>query len=195
MSGGGTGVLYSGGGSHIEAYVVPYCNLIKNFISEYNIAKICDLGCGDFNVASQYINDFVTYDGVDIVQNVVEHHNKNYATDKIHFYCLDIVEDELPDAELCLVRQVLQHLSNEEVKKVLNKIKKYKYVIITEDVFNKESAQELNADIVHGNLTRVVQKSGLYFDEAPFYLRIETLLEVPCNSTQKLVSVLIRNEP
>lgn len=188
--------FYSGPGSHDERYVEPYCKLIRKFISENGITSICDIGCGDFNIASKWINESISYEGVDIVKKLIEHHNKNYSTDKIHFECLDIVEDDLPDAQLCLVKEVLQHLKNEEVNCFLNKIKKYKYVIITEHVTKKCYAKKYNIDIPHGNNTRVSRKSGLYFDEKPFNLKIEPLLEISDSGRRKniaMVSVLIRN--
>lgn len=199
MGGGKTenNPFYSGWGSHDMTYIDPYCNLIKQFIDKYDITKICDLGCGDFYVASQYINKSISYDGIDIVDEMIKHHNEKYGTDNVHFYCLDIVEDELPDAELCLIRQVLQHLSNDEVKRILDKTKKYKYVIITEHVVEKRYAKKWNADKKHGDHIRTLNRSGLYFDEEPFNLEIETLLDIPCNETknfERIVSVLIKND-
>lgn len=188
--------FYSGPGSHEDKYVGPYCNLINKFVSENNITEVCDIGCGDFNVASRWINDSVRYKGVDIVQKMIDHHNREYANDHISFQCLDIVEDDLPDAQLCLVRQVLQHLSNAEVMQVIKKIKKYKYVIITESVTEKQFAKEYNSDKSHGSGIRVYNQSGLYFDEEPFNLKVQTLLKIPCEGERKhemLVSVLIEN--
>lgn len=188
--------FYSGPGSHDERYVNPYCELIKNFISEHNIMKVCDIGCGDFNVASKWINEYIQYEGVDIVQSLIDHHNKKYGNDHIHFQCLDIVDDELPDAQLCLVRQVLQHLSNEEISLFLKKINKYRYVIITESVTSKSYAKKYNTDKVHGSGIRVYNQSGLYFDEEPFNLKVKILLEIPCDGKRKnevITTVLIEN--
>lgn len=188
--------FYSGGGSHDIAYIQPYCNLIKHFIDEYDITTICDLGCGDFYVASQYINDSILYDGIDIVDKMIKHHNEKYGNNNIHFHCMDIVEDDLPDAEVCLIRQVLQHLSNEEIKRILDKTKKYKYVIITEHIVEKEHAKKFNIDKIHGNHTRVERQSGLYFDEEPFSLNIEILQSIPYGKKENfesLISVLIKN--
>ena len=193
---GGKAEFYSGPGSHEDKYVEPYCKLISQFVSQHNITEVCDIGCGDFNVASKWLNDSVRYKGVDIVQKMIDHHNRKYANDHISFQCLDIVEDDLPDAQLCLVRQVLQHLNNDEVTKVLEKIKKYKYVIITESVTKKQYAKAYNSDKAHGSGIRVYNQSGLYFDEAPFNLKIQTLLEIPCDGERKheaLVSVLLQN--
>ncbi len=192
---GGKAEFYSGPGSHEDKYVDPYCELIRRFISEHNITEVCDIGCGDFNVASKWLNDSVQYMGIDIVQKMIDHHNREYANDHISFQCMDIVEQPLPDAQLCLVRQVLQHLNNDEVMQVLKKIKKYKYVIITESVTEKQYAKEYNTDKAHGSGIRVYNQSGLYFDEAPFNLKVQTLLEIPCAGERKhevLISVLLQ---
>lgn len=192
---GGKAEFYSGPGSHEDKYVDPYCELISRFISEHNITEVCDIGCGDFNVASKWLNDSVQYMGIDIVQKMIDHHNREYANDHISFQCMDIVEQPLPDAQLCLVRQVLQHLNNDEVMQVLKKIKKYKYVIITESVTEKQYAKEYNSDKAHGSGIRVYNQSGLYFDEAPFNLKVQTLLEIPCAGERKhevLISVLLQ---
>ncbi len=49
------------------------------------ITRVCDLECGNFHVASQYLDDFILYDGIDIVQSIVDYHKK-YDTKNIHFY-------------------------------------------------------------------------------------------------------------
>lgn len=182
---------YSGEGSHNEKLVEPYCEMIRNFISQNNISTVVDIGCGDFNVASKWLNEDIAYSGIDIVQGLIDHNNEKYSTNNIHFYCLDVVEADLPDAELCLIRQVLQHLSNEEVSIILKKIEKYKYVIITDHITKKEIASEYNVDMAHGGSIRAEFKSGLYFDEDPFNLNVKTLLEIPYTEEEVISSFLI----
>ena len=194
--GGGKQNYYSGEGSYIEIYVKPYCELIKNFLSEHpEIKSVVDLGCGDFNVASQWINDNINYTGVDIVESMIEYHKKHYSSEHINFMCLDIVEDKLPDGDLCLIRQVLQHLSNKDIKKILHNCKKYKYVLITEHVTPKSKARRFNPDIHEGNEIRVGLQSGIYLDEEPFSLKPEILSVIPydSNSNTELVTSLLRN--
>ena len=174
---------------------MPYCKLIQSFISEHDIQCVVDLGCGDFKVASQWITEHICYEGVDIVPELIDYNNEKYGKENIHFQCLDIVTDELPDGELCLVRQVLQHLSNSEILQILNKLKKYKYVIVTEHITAKEYAHEYNIDKGHGACTRVFKQSGIYLDEAPFNMKVQKLLEFPYGSQrerQELVSELIK---
>jgi hypothetical protein len=50
----------------------------------------------------------------------------------------------LPEAELIVVRQVLQHLDNKSIATILEKCKKYKYALITESIYI--NASEYNID-------------------------------------------------
>lgn len=194
--GGVKSKFYSGPGSHERKYVEPYCKLLRKWIRENGITSVCDLGCGDFNVAAQWLHDGIVYDGVDIVQEMIDAHNAKYGTQKIRFHCLDIVEDALPDAQLCLIRQVLQHCSNDEISCILKKTEKYEFVLITEHITRKEFAAKYNIDKAHGSHTRVYRQSGLYFDEKPFSLETEVLLEIPYEGKRKnesMITVLIKN--
>lgn len=183
--GRGGGRFFSGDGSYIGTYVDSYCETIKSFIKEKNIKSVCDLGCGDFHVASKWITEDIKYEGVDIVIDLINSHKQCFGNENIHFHCLDIVEDELPNAELCIIRQVLQHLNNEEIMKILAKIKKYKYVIVTEHVTQKEYASQYNIEKEHGSHTRVLNQSGVYIDEDPFNFKVEVLLKVPYDTTTR----------
>ncbi len=194
--GGGTETYYSGPGSHTDIYVSPYCKLIKTFLTEHpDVKHVVDFGCGDFNVASQFITDSIDYTGVDIVEEMILSHQQKYASEHVRFVCRDIVDDELPDGDMCLIRQVLQHLSNDEVSKVLAKLKKYKYALITEHVTPKAEARVFNADIRTGHHNRIHFLSGLYLDEAPFSLPCEIILRIPYDEqgTCELVTYLVRN--
>ena len=199
MLGGGATQFYSGSGSHVDIYVTPYCELLKQFLSTHpEIKRVVDLGCGDFNVASQWINDGIDYTGIDVVEEMILSHQKTYASEHVHFMCLDIVDDELPDGDLCVIRQVLQHLSNNDVSRVLAKLKKYRYVIITNSQTPKAQAVSYNSDIRTGHQTRANVLSGLYLDEPPFNLRTEILLNIPEARSKdrvnvELVTELVRN--
>ena len=72
------------------------------------------------------------YFAVDIVPELIEHLKKQYLQKELSFFCLDIAKDELPKADCVIIRQVLQHLSNKEIKEIVPKLYDYKYVILTE---------------------------------------------------------------
>lgn len=194
---GGNGEYYSGEGSYKEEFVAPYCQLVKKFLKEHNVKTVVDLGCGDFHVASLWLDENIDYKGVDIVEDMIQSHREKYGADNRHFYCLDMVTDELPDGDLCLIRQVLQHLTNQEIGMVLKKLAKYPYVIITEHRTVKEDAAAYNVDIPAGAGTRNTLQSGVYLEEAPFLCNYQILMQIPYQNDTKwkaeLVSGLLQN--
>lgn len=182
---------YSGRGSD-DVYGIEYARIISDFIKKNNIGTIVDLGCGDFRIAIKFTDQCKRYVGVDCVRPLIEHHKKVYADDHVSFKCLDITCDNLPDGELCLIRQVLQHLSNSEIQKVLDSCKKYPFVIVTEHLLNCPS-QKANMDKTRGIHTRLFWGSGVYLDKKPFNMEIETIGKIPYNDKSHLKMVLIKN--
>ena len=174
--GGEKGCLYSGPGSH-ESLSKPYVDLVNTFIKDASIKRVVDLGCGDFRVGSLIDTSSIQYIGIDIVPDLIERHNKLHRTANVIFLCLNAVEDGLPDADLCLVRQVFQHLSNEHISKILQKCKKYKYVLVSEHVPTGGNVVP-NLDMDANWHIRAIQHSGVFIDKAPFNCKSEVLLEL-----------------
>lgn len=183
--------FYSGGGSYYDELIVPYCKEISKFIEEHDIRTVIDFGCGDFNVASRFVSDKIDYIGVDIVPELIKRNREKYAAEHVSFLLMDIVETEAPDAELCLVREVFQHLSNEEIQRALKNMQKYRYIIVTESVIKKELlGGNYNLDKAHGN------SFGVYLEEAPFLQKTQRLLQIPYPGLvdQEMITSLIINE-
>lgn len=196
--GSGPGEFFSGPGS-VDPSVPAYAEKIKKFIRGKRITTVVDLGCGDFRVGSQIQLPDVKYIGIDVVQPLIQYNQVKYGSDDISFRCLDIIKDELPDAELCLLRQVLQHLSNEEIIQVLQNVHKYEYLVVTE-VQPKPSIRIVpNKTKPHDYSTRLSNGSGIYLDCLPFNVKIaEVLLDTElkdyeCNRGERLVTFLIHN--
>ena len=189
--GRGSGKYYSGSGSYREDLIIPYKEWLGDFISRENIQSIVDLGCGDFNVGGQLASLVPKYIGVDIVKGLIQDNKNRFGSSSVSFECLDIVADELPDGDVCLVRQVLQHLSNAEIIQVLNKLNKYKYSVITEMVYDKSKTNMYNADIKENRETRRSQKSGVYLEEAPFSREFEIVKILPYGKDENLVMSLL----
>lgn len=188
--GGGETDFYSGGGSHIEGLVFPYVKKVNEFIEEHSIHSVCDFGCGDFNIGLKITREDVNYFGLDIVPELVKRNNQRFGNEHIKFIQADIVEDDGPDAELALVREVLQHLSNGETIQVIEKMKKYKYVIVTESVTREELLGEnYNLNVAHGN------SFGKYLNKPPFNMEVTEILKLdyPGEATNQMLSVLICN--
>ncbi len=159
--------FYSGIGSHASDIVNPYISTITDFLKTFEERlSIVDLGCGDFNVGKQLVGHASHYVGVDIVAELIARNEASYVKDNLEFRCLNIVDDPLPEGDCVLVRQVLQHLSNADITKVLGKLTAYRYIIVTEHVpggkFNP------NKDKLTGQGTRLAKASGVIISAPPF---------------------------
>jgi hypothetical protein len=91
-----------------------------------------------------------------------------------------------------LIRQVLQHLSNQEIKKILANVKKYKYLLITEQYPNPKKQVIPNLDIPHGPDVRLHFDSAVFLNEPPFNLpKVEQLLDVEADEGTRIKSFII----
>ncbi|WP_341216545.1 class I SAM-dependent methyltransferase [uncultured Wocania sp.] len=170
--GGNAFDFYSGSGSHDPKIIAPYLKAIIAFLESHNTPLVVfDLGCGDFNIGKHLVKYTKKYFGVDIVEALIERNKKVFKAKKLEFHCLDIVKDELPKADCVILRQVLQHLSNAEIKSIVNKLNNYKYVILTEHIPLGDFTP--NKDLVSGQGIRLKQSSGVNILEAPFNLKIK----------------------
>jgi SAM-dependent methyltransferase len=176
----------SGAGSG-ERFSVPYADWVTRFISDKRIAKVVDLGCGDFRVGRRICRDAgFSYIGIDVVQDLIAHNNARFGRDGLEFRYGNLIADELPDGDLCLIRQVLQHLSNAQISAVLKKCAKFPYLVITEDVYAGRSMRP-NLDKPHGPDNRLLDRSGVYLDLPPFSLSARTVLELPSPETDSVI--------
>ncbi len=196
--GGAKGEFYSGTGSTTK-HAIKYAETIKSFIKSNNIKTVVDLGCGDFNVGQQIQGDNTCYTGIDIVPDLIKRNQELYSNAATTFMCLNIIEDNLPEGELCLIRQVLQHLSNKQIQNILKKTQLFKYVIVTEHYPSEVVSITPNKDKPHGEDTRIYDNSAVYLDRAPFNITIsETLLDVEAEDFlvtpgETLKTLLIKN--
>lgn len=187
--GGNESDFYSGTGSHLSDYVIPYIEALTKFFKSFeNPLVVCDLGCGDFNVGKELVEYTQKNIAVDIVADLIRRNKELFQDEKLEFYCLDIASDELPSGDCAIVRQVLQHLSNDEVHKLLTKLKDFKYVILTEHV--PEGEFIANKDIISGQGTRLKKQSGIDLLASPFNLKVKEekrMLSIPSQDSEGVI--------
>lgn len=183
--------FHSGSGSD-TGFAAKYCEYVNEFIRGAAINRVADLGCGDFRVGRMIANSGVVYVGADVVPELVDYNTRHFGASSVSFQCLDITRDALPDADLCLVRQVFQHLSNAEIGAALHQCKKFKYVIVSEHVPKNRPARP-NLDKPHGPDIRAFQNSGVFLDDPPFSEEVRDLFEVSVDSRSVIRTVLIQN--
>jgi SAM-dependent methyltransferase len=195
--GGERGTYCSGTGSQANI-AFPYVSTIRSLISKEVVKEIVDLGCGDFEVARRILSPDLSYLGCDIVPGLVARNTARFGTDKVRFCKLDVVSDPLPQfGDLCIIRQVLQHLSNREIVTVLRKTRRYPLVVITDEQIVGDCSDE-NVDMPAYHGTRRVFGQGLKVERKPFLQHVEILLEhssgYSSSSETFLRTVLIRND-
>ncbi|WP_031427629.1 class I SAM-dependent methyltransferase [Flavimarina sp. Hel_I_48] len=164
--------FYSGEGSHDPETVQGYIAAIATFFKILkNRPVVCDLGCGDFNVGKELVQYTEAYKAVDIVPELISYNTRTFQRQNLTFDTLDIAKDELPTGDCVLLRQVLQHLSNNEIKDIVEKLYAFKYVILTEHLPDED--YEPNKDIISGQGIRLKKQSGVDLLLAPFNLRVK----------------------
>jgi len=165
--GGEPGTFFSGPGSNEES-AKPYADFVLQFMAERNIKSVVDLGCGDFRVGRLITASGVSYIGVDVVEPLIAENARRDGSPAVQFQCADITSEALPEGELCLIREVFQHLSNAQVSAVLEKLSKYKCALITEVHPEDFQHYRINRDKPHGATSRLAHFSVLCLDHPPF---------------------------
>ena len=176
MWGGVKGEFNSGPGSD-DFVGMAYANLIKAYVQQHNIKSVVDIGCGDFRIARQFITDEIDYTGIDVVPSLIENNQRLFGKSNIRFLNIDATQEAIPDAELCTIRQVLQHLSNDHIRSILTKCKKYPHLIVSEHVLTGEAVTP-NLNMQADWNTRIEMNSCVMLDEPPYSVKTELLLEV-----------------
>lgn len=127
-------------------------NLIEELpyiLNKYNVKRLLDIPCGDFNWMKEVKLDGIEYTGADIVSELIESNKQKYPN--VNFKNINLISDEIPDCDLIMIRDCLIHLSNNSVFKILENIKRsnIKYILTT--LFTNEN----NVDIIDGGYRRI----------------------------------------
>jgi hypothetical protein len=175
--------FYSGPGSSDPDIVDPYVETVKRFFASLPTKmKAVDLGCGDFRVGSRILDSFDSYTACDVVPELVDFNQKYWRHLPVDFLVVDLVKGEIPTGDVLIIRQVLQHLSNEDIFKFTQLIPRdFSYLLITEHLPSKIDFIA-NRDKVSGTDIRLGSGSGVVLTQPPFNMVFKsetTLLSVP----------------
>jgi hypothetical protein len=113
----------SGVGSTVEA-ASPIIEALPGVIDSFAIRSILDVPCGDFVWMRVIDLSSVDYIGADIIDTLVESHQRDHASARRQFRTLDVVKDDLPRVDIVLCRDCLVHFSDRLVKKALANIQR-----------------------------------------------------------------------
>ena len=139
----------SGPGSRVEATVAIRAGLTQ-LLPALSIKSMLDAACGDFWWMKEVPMEGIDYLGWDISEGAIQFDNDHYASDSRQFVLADILNDDLPQVDLVFARDVLVHMSTDNVKKALRRIKASgsKYLITTHF---QDCALTSNFDIEDGD--------------------------------------------
>jgi SAM-dependent methyltransferase len=184
----------SGDGSRDAAVVGPYVEAVRALLTSLPAKPdVVDLGCGDFHVGRQVRPYCARYVAGDVVPALIERNRALADATDVDFRCLDIARDPLPEGDVVTIRQVLQHLSNADVARVVDKLTQYEYAIITDH--QPAGAFTPNVDIPSGPHIRVGIGSALDLAEEPFrlaFLESRELCVVPSSEGGVIRTTLYR---
>jgi SAM-dependent methyltransferase len=138
----------SGYGSTLE-FTKLYRVFLQDFLAAHRIGSVVDAGCGDWEFSQAIAWKDIRYLGVDIVPSVIVANQRRFGSPSVRFAVADIVRDQLPPADLLLVKDVLQHLSNADITLFLRQLPRYRHVLIVNDVV-PETLSAPPADIPTG---------------------------------------------
>lgn len=112
---------------------------LPELIEALGIQTMLDIPCGDWHWMKE-LSLNVDYVGADIVPELIQRNQSLYGNDRRRFTTLDLTADELPRVDLVFSRDVLVHLSVEDVFGALNNIRRSGSEYLLTTTFTERSA-------------------------------------------------------
>ncbi|HVV17711.1 MAG TPA: class I SAM-dependent methyltransferase [Polyangia bacterium] len=156
----------------------PYVRFIQSMLRLNDVRTVVDLGCGDWQFSRGIDWGTTEYLGLDVVPHIVERNRRVYGTPSVSFAVAPPEANQLPSADLLLVKDVFQHLSNRRVQEHVAVFPKFKYVLVTN--CSKKSRHLLNTDIPDGGFR------PLDLRLAPFGVPMASVLQYGTDRTLNL---------
>jgi len=177
---------YGSGSGSIWMFNKPFVHFVNKFLREHpDIKVVVDIGSGDWQLGRHFELGDRKYIGCDVSDVIVNKVKRKYFSENKQFLVLDAVEDELPDGDLVIIKDVLQHLPNNEISRILSKISKYKYIIITNCILNKKF---VNRDIRNGSWRPIDISIAPFNSKLTLVEKYTEGLRRPINFVQRVLS-------
>lgn len=168
----------SGGGSNPENNS-EYIQFLQEFLKEKKIESVIDFGCGDWQF-SQFIDwSGIDYYGIDCVESVIIDNISKFKKDGVNFFNMSEIVGY--KADLLILKDVLQHWTNESIIKFLNNVlSKFTYILIT----NSKGTDHYQHPEVQGIITRPI--SALDYPLNQYNIEVIRLLEQNPNDIKEI---------
>ena len=128
---------FDGAGSGVGSspkYCWDYVTALQSFLEHHGVRSVLDVGCGDWQF-SQFINwAGIKYTGMDVVRAVIDQNRQKFDDRHLKFVYGDALVDELPKADLLIVKDVIHHLKHKDVQRMVDRSKDYPLVLWVVDM-------------------------------------------------------------
>ena len=141
----------SGKGSTLD-YTRPLRAELPTVLQRLNTEVLLDIPCGDFHWMQHVELPVKHYIGADIVNSLIAANTQHYGNSQRTFLRVDLLQDQLPEADTILCRECLVHLSIADINRALCNIKNSGATYLLTTSFPDISR---NADIVTGKHRRL----------------------------------------
>jgi len=175
----------SGAGSDLESTGTIRAQL-PSLLESLGTRVLLDIGCGDFNWMKELALD-TDYIGADIVESVIKTNISKYQTKNRTFLVLDAIHDSLPASDTVLCREVLFHLSIDDIWRVIENIRLSgtQYLIATSD-----SDIRFNSDIISGDFRLLnLHRPPFHFPKAEAQIQDASISAARTLSVWKIVNL------
>lgn len=123
---------YKSGSGSDPKNAEPWIALVNQYLGRDDVSTVLDLGCGDGRLMERYDLAGIQYLGVDVSSDII---SEKVERSNIKFVVGDAMTMEIPETDLIIIKDVLQHLPIEYIQHIVPKlIVKAKIVIFCNDV-------------------------------------------------------------
>lgn len=165
----------SGPGSSAQ-YTGEYRSFLHRLLRSKQVKRLLDVGCGLWEYMQHVNLEGIEYLGIDPVPSVIKRNKALRLPPNIQFQCGTI--DDVPNLgsfDMAIVKDVFQHLPNQLIIEMLEKLKVIPTLIVTNDLLN---GPNVNCDLggfrkinLEGPPFSVVPAGKMDFPSMPFVKR------------------------
>jgi hypothetical protein len=119
---------------------------LSALLERFKIDSIADAPCGDCNWMRYVDIGECEYIGIDIVQDLIEKNSRTFGGTR-QFMHLNLIENIIPQVDLIICRDMLTHLTYEQIFKVLRNFKQSgsKYLLVTTNLATQKNIDVSNS--------------------------------------------------
>lgn len=152
-----------------------YVEYVKSMIDSLGVRSVLDIGHGDWVMWRDFKFEGLQYIGIDIAIGLSEEVERIHGTSNRIFRHTSAFESGLPKVEMVISKEVLQHLTNQEVVDLLKQLDGYRFIILSNCFFSNKRLLEKIKLVVQPRirLRRMLNRKN------PFYT-----VEIPKNNSE-----------